>query len=154
MINNYQKNPIYCDKCNKVIEKVSNGWVQWLDNENKQFYGFKITHHKSFSPLKKKTENGCYFYFKSADLNDLPLSSFYDIDGMGYFLGMGNKILESGLPQIESRREFLKIFMRIHLPYYEQVSREVDLDKRSLDQKIFMPRNLRLIIKNYKTADF
>ena len=131
-------------------DEVSNGWVQWLDNENKQFYGFKITHHKSFSPLEKKTKNGCYFYFKSPDLNDLPLSSFYDIDGMGYLLGMGNRILESGLPQIESRQEFLKILMRIHLPYYEQVSREVDLDERSPDQKLFMPRNLRLILKNYQ----
>jgi hypothetical protein len=145
----YKNNLLYCDRCQNKIEKVSQGWVQWRNDENYQFYGFKITHHRPHSKLELKTENGCYFYHRRmANLRDLPLSSFYGTDGMGFLLGMVSEQLPNGLPRIKDNSEFLTLFMRLHLPYFEEASKHIDLKNEKDKQTSYMPGNLKFRLKS------
>jgi Fe2+ or Zn2+ uptake regulation protein len=58
-----------CDRCNKVIESPSAGWIEWLSDENNKNSGFKIVHHASFSPRGPSAD--CYHYSHTAQRHDM-----------------------------------------------------------------------------------
>jgi hypothetical protein len=154
----YDDRRIRCDRCKTPIKKSldsskPNGWVQWVENEIGQYYGFKVTCHLSVSPKKETREDGCYFYNnREHDLLDMPISVFYDSDGMAYMLGMllGDNYKDPGnIKQIKDNNEFMHLFMRFHLPAYEIANQSLDIIGVKGDKsKAYLKKNLIHMIEN------
>ena len=114
-----------CQTCNHPILKPDEGWLQWQDNERCEdysklkYYGFKVVHHKTFSPLKNKKVNACYPYKNNTKLNDLPLKNFYGYYGMEYLIHILIKKSPEGLYQLASDIEINNSFIRLYnQPYF------------------------------------
>lgn len=112
-----------CQTCNKIIHSPQQGWIQWQDNDELQYYGFKIVHHKSYSPLKYKRANGCYLYKNDAKLNDLPLEYFYGPNGIEFLVHMMGRKSKNGKTKFLNPSERSELFMRLYnLPLIEAIS--------------------------------
>ena len=139
---------IICDNCQKPILKSSHGWVQWPSTPEDQYYGFKITHHKSVSPKNSYNEDGCYFYRNRFDLNDLSLEDFSGIDGMAFLIGMSIEYTgKGGAQRFLNHVEFACLLMRLHLPYYEETSHLFDLDNLSDKRKAYSPSRMKHLLQ-------
>ncbi len=113
-----------CDRCHRSIEKVEDGWVEWLsigDYPNIRSERLRLVHHKSASPLKESA-SGCQYDPSTKlartghDVEDLPLTSFLGPAGLLVML----ELLEEGnLPQAE----VVEMIKRLHVAGYEQARR-------------------------------
>jgi hypothetical protein len=43
----------YCDTCDELIGKPEEGWLEWMVDEERQGYGYRICHHFLASPISK-----------------------------------------------------------------------------------------------------
>ncbi len=98
-----------CDVCGQTIEKVEDGWVEWLDSSSGKGKGLRLVHAYNKSPRNgsKKCQYG-----SDQIVSDLPLKSFSGPDGLVQLLVM---ISENELP----KSEVLDMIQRIHVPGYE-----------------------------------
>ena len=109
-----------CDVCGNVIEKVEDGWVEWIafldPSGNPKERNLRLTHNKLSSPRKSK--HGCQFdddYECRKDkgvILSLSLKNFLGPDGLMLLLSF---IAENKLPI----QEVLEMIKRLHIPGYE-----------------------------------
>ena len=112
-----------CQTCNNPIESPKQGWIQWQDNDESQYYGFRIVHHKIYSPYRYTKENGCYPYKSDVKLNDLPLECFYGYDGMAFLISMGMRESINGKSKFVNQREYDKLFFTLfNIPSFTALS--------------------------------
>ena len=116
---------LVCETCKNLISKPEEGWLQWQDNGKWQtdtdlrYYGFKIVHHKTFSPLKKIKLGACYPYKNDAKLNDLPLDWFIGHDGMGFLMNKFFRKSSMGMYQLVSFKEANDLFLKLYsVPFF------------------------------------
>lgn len=102
-----------CQTCESQIHSPSQGYLQWQENKESQYYDFRIVHHKIYSPLKSTNKNGCYAFKNDSKLNDLPLDWFYGVDGLDFLIRMSMRKTSKGSPIILYRKEFEKLFFRL-----------------------------------------
>jgi hypothetical protein len=128
-----------CDTCGEIIDGPEQGWFEFLrDENNHNAYGFKIVHHKNYSP--KRDLNGCYQYINtqhrafSCDmhLNQIigdPIETRYIIsllDPYPIFLDeRENFVIDS-----HTIREWVEIYNRLFMPFYEEARMYFDLARK------------------------
>ena len=108
-----------CDTCGEPIEKVEDGWVEWLHKSDNGIYidkGLRLVHHKPASPLK--TNGGCQYKeqesFKDGfTVGDLPLKYFLNDGGLMLLL---EKFVSTTLP----KEEIIELIKRLHIKDYEK----------------------------------
>ena len=49
-----------CDECENLIEKIEDGWLEWLNPPDKPVHGFRIVHVAGASPRFNQGGN-CYY---------------------------------------------------------------------------------------------
>lgn len=109
-----------CDKCGDVIEKPTDGWLEWLsDRDNFTLSGFKIVHHAPASPHKAKNRD-CYHYNENLERQDMHLDIFLGVDGIA------RMITWTYSPGVKSLEEWAEVFRRLHVPHYEEARRHWD----------------------------
>ena len=106
-----------CDECGELIEKLEDGWLEWIDDYKNPIHGFRIVHASGTSPRRKSGKN-CY-YPESIGLCDGHLSHFSTIDGLAILLSFFEKNL--GTP-----KELAEIIRRLHIPHYEEARRYLE----------------------------
>jgi hypothetical protein len=110
-----------CDRCFEPIERVEEGWVEWLEIGNGQNYRAEklhLVHANYVSPLKE-SDWGCQYDQRAVfaatghTVANLTLDYFVGADGLMQLL----RFLEEGrLPQTE----VLEMIKRLHIPGYER----------------------------------
>lgn len=122
-----------CDKCGKLIEKPSDGYVEWLTiytpNEPVTVSEFKIIHAQVTSPNKAHKE-GCHHHLNSDHLSDIDLSHFLK-NAHQYiyaFLSPGPlHDIEGNEPsQVVDFAAFTDFARRLTIPYYEEARQYFD----------------------------
>src|SRR5262245_19268553 len=99
-----------CDTCGDPIEKISEGWLEWLaegrGSSNERYYGFHITHQPK-----------CHKY---DDWDELPKRARRQDNHLHYFTG------ERGLASLlalaargADRFEIVRVIARLHLAGFE-----------------------------------
>ena len=103
-----------CDKCGHVIEKSSDGWLEWLgEPETFKHSAFKIVHHSN--PDTRKAHGGnCYHYAGHPERQDMHLKQFLGLDGMAELTAWVHS------PGVKNLEEWAEIFRRLHVPHYEE----------------------------------
>ncbi len=139
------KNQFICDKCNKTILKPADGYVQWLINEDNQYYGFKVVHYKTNSNLKLK--NLCVFYLNDPESKNLPLSKFTGESGLALMLNLLNEKSIKDKSRILDINEFIKFIRRLHISYYEQVNNIYNLKYIKNERSTLFPENLKHLLE-------
>ena len=152
-----------CDNCREVIEKPEHGWLEWLSERGERqnpYHGFKIVHHKPYSP--RNPESSCYFYDKppqGQSKMDLPLNEFVGLHGMVHLL----TFIDTGPfreepfygPHVKDLREWTELVRRLTLPYYEEARfymKQANTDgffSESNEIWIYLPDTLKEVIKGY-----
>ena len=103
-----------CDECGELIEKIEDGWLEWIDDRKKPIHAFRIVHASGASPRKNSGKN-CY-YPESSNISDMHLDVFSQINGLAVLLSFFERNL--GTP-----KELAEIIRRLHIPHYEQARR-------------------------------
>jgi hypothetical protein len=104
-----------CDKCGGLIEKPSDGWLEWLgDGATFKHSGFKIVHHST--PEHRKGEGGatCYHYSGQLGCEDGHLEQYIGTNGMAEITAW---VYSPGVKDLE---EWAEVFRRLHIPHYEE----------------------------------
>ncbi len=104
-----------CDSCGGVIEKPTDGWLEWYTEKDKSLdSGFRIVHHRESCMYNDMTLNQ-----QNRSPCDLSLSLVLGSGGLGYFL-FELELSEKGVHKFASIKELIEIIRRLHLPYYEE----------------------------------
>jgi len=143
-----------CDTCNETITNVNEGWIEWERTSEKggDIVGnFRICHH---TPK-------CQTLRKSINLQDLPLRevSGEKVHAFLYkFLDVGPYHQEKfEKHSIKDLREYVELMRRLTIPYYEEARQfwnkamEDGYFGDSNEVYIYIPENLKNMIKNYST---
>jgi len=117
-----ESGPWLCDVCHQPIERVRDGWVEWLvpspggepSKRRPTGRGLRLVHHAPASPLPQ----GCQYTDEEQQLrrmlvNDLPLQDFLGPDGL-------TQLLSLLLYHAGSREEVVRLISRLHTPGYER----------------------------------
>ena len=112
-----------CDECRELIRKPEEGYVEWLtDKDNRLYYGLRIVHHAPASP--RYPDGNCYRYTRKYGKNDLSLEQFLGAEGIVIMLSFINlSPLHDDFnakPRIKSSGEWVELFKRLQIPYYEE----------------------------------
>lgn len=106
----------YCDVCGEKITNVKHGWLEWLhDYGSDAARGLRLVHH-DYSVTPPRT---CQYRSKPPGwgLCDGPLDWYLGIDGRVDLLELDHRYT------FDDRKAVLTMFMRLHVPGYEQVRR-------------------------------
>ena len=112
-----------CDYCGKVISTPEDGSLEWLDDQQHRAHGFKIIHRLPASPRKLAREEGCCHYRKHPDESKCGLKTYLGTNGLVHllaFLDVASDDAENKGPWVRNMREFVELFRRVQLPYYEE----------------------------------
>lgn len=112
----------FCDECGEIIESPDKGYIEWLANDDHKAHGFRIVHHATASP--RHPDGDCYAYTNEIGRSDLSLDCFLGNVGLIRLLGF----VDVGRyhspdyrgPEVVDLREFVELFRRLWLPYYEE----------------------------------
>lgn len=135
-----------CDICGKVIEKPKDGYVIWKHDQNLRDYDFKIIHHI-------KCDNNEY-------PSSIDLESFIGENGRSVLLSLLSvgpikiNIGQSSRSNIKDLDEFVDLFRRLHLPYYEEARikfRNSELLKDYSDANEYFPYRSKKLKKIIET---
>lgn len=122
-----------CDTCGQVIEKPEDGWFEWIQVDHTQpRHSFRIVHHKSASP-RKHLEEGCYQHGNARGRSDDHLHNIleHELIHLLYFLDVGpHHDPDAKDPGVQNMREFLEIFRRLTIPYYEEARQYASIAKK------------------------
>jgi hypothetical protein len=113
-----------CDGCQDLIAEPTHGHLEWLALEEDHFkaHGFRIVHHSPRSP--RRPAGNCYRYEERPGRRDMSLDTYVGSNGLPKLL----MLLDPGPPHLpEIRRpgvrdvgEWVELFRRLHIPYYEE----------------------------------
>ncbi len=146
-----------CDYCHETIHSPKEGYLEWIEDSNSKYYGFKIVHHYLHSPKQEtRYRKGCYHYDIKSDTS---LESVVGPEGIVMLLSL----IDFGpyhnqdyiCPSIKNFREFVEIFRRLHIPYYEEArlywekALEDNYFESANEIWIYLPENLENLIKKY-----
>jgi hypothetical protein len=154
-----------CDTCGRLIEGVAEGYVEW-NAENtfgdkeiaKDFHIVHVGGRSSLGP-----PGYCFQHQNARGRRDLPMKDFLGPKGIAQmlsFLDVGTFHLEeySG-HAVGDMREFVELFRRTQLPYYEQARNYFSRAKRDdflgspNEIYLFMPQTLKEIIQEYAESE-
>lgn len=131
-----------CDECGKIIEKIEDGWLEWIDNTGNDIYGFRIVHVYGASP---RIESGktCY-YPEYLGICDNHLEYFIGVDGLAYLLSFFYR-------NLRDPKEVAEIIRRLHIPYYEEARQffKKAIDDGFMDSRDYTQNDLERIIIEY-----
>jgi hypothetical protein len=105
-----------CDSCGELIQKPEDGYVEWQDGKTK----FRIIHHRGSSPRKPRSD--C-FYDPNLRGGDTALDSLLGDTGRVYltsWLDAGKEITETPRRSVKDLREWVELFRRLQVPYFEE----------------------------------
>ncbi len=111
-----------CDFCGERIKEPDHGYLEWLAEEFDRVHDFRIVHHAPHSP--RGPSDNCYHHAGKRGHADVDLPKVIGPNGIAYllsFLDLGAYHSgESEGPRVDSIREWVEIYRRLHLPHYEQ----------------------------------
>lgn len=151
----------YCDECGGLIQEPEHGYVEWvLDYAQKRNHGFRIVHHGPRSP--RHPDGDCYRYTNAPGRSDLSLTYFVGPEGLVELLSKldvgpyhARNFAGSDIQQ-QDMRDFVELFRRCHLPYYEDArfcfaAAEQDgfLDGAN-EIWIYLPETLKEMVEKYR----
>lgn len=140
-----------CDVCGSVIEKVEDGYLEWLGGYNEPVYGFKIVHDDGASPRRQLGKN-CY-YPNNLSVSSQPLGFVAGIDGMSYLL---TYFEFEDLGGVRDPKELVEIIRRLHVPHFEEGRFYIEQaikDGLWEDNREYMPSDLKRVIDEYRGED-
>jgi hypothetical protein len=132
-----------CDECGQLIEKVEDGWLEWLKPPEKPVHGFRIVHVAGASPRFHQGGN-CY-YPESYRASDNHLNYFAGPDGLALLLSFTEWYL--GDP-----KELAEIIRRTHVPHYEEARQYLDKaygDGFISSSRDYSQEDLKKVIEEY-----
>jgi hypothetical protein len=131
-----------CDECGELINKIEDGWFEWIDNAGNPIHGFRIVHANGRSPRFKNGGN-CY-YPESFNISDLHLDSLTRIDGPALLLSFFDR-------KLDDPKELAEIIRRLHIPHYEEARRYLKraLNEGLIDSKENTQVDLKRVIAEY-----
>jgi hypothetical protein len=131
-----------CDECENLIEKVEDGWLEWLSPPDKAVHGFRIVHVAGASPRFKQGGN-CY-YPDSYRASDNHLHYFAGADGLGLLLSFFEM-------NLADPKELAEIARRIHVPHYEEARPYLEkaLDDGIISSRDYSQEDLKRVIEEY-----
>ncbi len=146
-----------CDSCGEVINDPEQGYVEWMETEDKM-HGFRIVHHALYSPRKR--EGGDCYYSHSERGGDLALSDLLGVRGLldltsWIDVGEWHNPKYDG-PHVRDMREWTTLFRRLHVPYYEEARlcaaelRDV-LGGGANEIYLYLPETLKGIIEEHES---
>ena len=100
-----------CDFCGDIIETPEKGYV--LQNRNDENSDYKIVHHAGCVDKKMYADIPC----------SLSLDKFVGVDGLVRLISMidlGFYHMPEYRLEIKNMREFIELFRRVQIPYYEE----------------------------------
>jgi len=151
-----------CDYCGELISSTEEGYVEWLSERNEEtgrseYHGFKIVHHKLFSP--NKDAGGSNLYTHTPGRSDWPLRDFTGEAKMAHILSLIDvgpyHDPDFGGPRVRDVREYIEFVRRLTIPYYEEARQYWG---KALDDGyfasanevwIYLPENLKELIERY-----
>lgn len=146
-----------CDACGETIEAPEYGYVEWQMAGSKKF-GFRIVHHATRSPRRNNGGN-CY-YTTSERGGDMSLDRVVGPIGLAVLtswldIGSFHESVFSG-PSVLDIREWVTLFRRLHLPYYEEARLCTDelcgeLDDGVNEIYLYLPNTLRHVIERHES---
>lgn len=149
-----------CDRCGGIINSPEEGWVEWTRDEDCIKGEFKIVHNASASP-RGKASDYCYHHMHASRRSDINLTEFLGDQGIICLLSM----LDTGpfhtknyvRPEVKDFREFVDLFRRLHVPYYEEARQywEQAMQDGLLNTlneiSVYSPNTLREVIAHYSS---
>jgi len=146
-----------CDACGEVIESPEQGYVEWMETDDKM-HGFRIVHHALYSPRKRDGRN-CYY--RNNELGGgTSLSDLVEVRGLlnlTSWVDVGEwHEPDYAEPDVRDLREWTTLFRRLHVPYYEQArlcTEELrDLCGGGANQiYLYLPETLKGIIEDHES---
>lgn len=104
-----------CDTCGQTIEKVEDGWVEWLTHAGKNAQkSLRLVHHIGGNHCQYDGQTE--FKRDGSIISDQPLSAFVGHDGLMFLLLM---LSEGEMP----KEEVIEMTKRLHIPGYEHARR-------------------------------
>lgn len=98
-----------CDKCGEVIEKPSDGWLEWYSDADDIETGFRIVHHHENCMYNERQ-----LFKEGKSVKDMHLEDFLGSHGLSYLLD----ILER--EQVADKSDVAEVIRRLHVRGYEQ----------------------------------
>ena len=99
-----------CDSCGEAIEKPENGWFEWYTERDTSLdSGFRIVHHRGscmYNDQRLEQQN--------RSPSDFALSMVLGHNGLALLLNLMER------KKFADMKEFIEVFRRLHLPYYEE----------------------------------
>jgi hypothetical protein len=116
----------YCDKCQERIEDAKQGSLEWVYDRDSGNNAFNIVHAPNSA--RKGHKRGCFMFTKSSGRMDNHLTEFVGVSGIVRLMapldeGFRNPDFQGSEGNIQ---EWLQIFRRLHLPFYEDALRYWD----------------------------
>lgn len=118
-----------CDTCEKIIEKPSDGMLEWIDYDNDEtnsheIHSFRIVHQFGASPKPNESNNSCFKHNNSEGGSTDNLCDYLDADNkMARILSfLDEDIYEktySDCP-ITDMRNYVNTVRRLTIPYFEE----------------------------------
>ena len=131
-----------CDECEKLIEKVEDGWLEWLNPPDKPVYGFRIVHVAGASP--RFSQGGNCYYSESSEVSDNHLYYFAGADGLALLLSFFEM-------NLADPKELAEIARRIHVPHYEEARPYLEkaLNDGIISSRDYSQEDLKRVIEEY-----
>lgn len=109
-----------CDGCGQIIQRVKDGWVEWLSDDDGRNHGFRIVHHTPAMPRGHR----CYAYDRHPDRADMHLRDLTGNVGMVRALSLLHPGMlhcsDSDKSGIINANEYAIFMRRLFLPFYEE----------------------------------
>lgn len=103
-----------CDNCGEIIEKVSDGWIEWyniIDEEgNKVRDGLRLVHHITCM------YNSQELHRQGKNISDMHLEYFMGDDGLMILLAL----LGDDYYNFLNPNDVIEMIKRLHIPNYEE----------------------------------
>jgi hypothetical protein len=155
-----------CDECHTLIEHPDHGHMEWIVDARERASGFRLVHEDRRSPRTPgdapATSTRCYRYAGHPRRHDLDLTQFLGADGlveMLAFLDPGREHVPTfDGPRVRDVREFVEVFRRLHLPYYEEARLYWDRAHQDgffgdmNEVLVFLPFTLKSLVEKYGQA--
>ena len=129
----------YCDECGKLIESVDGGAVEYLYSPGEgakptKIWSFRIVHSILASPKDSCSHDESHFISgKSTSSMELNLGRYLGHQGVSRLLAI-LEACRSGVMQFKDDKEFgefLDVFRRLQIPYYEEARLLLEEDERT-----------------------
>lgn len=130
-----------CDSCGEVIEKPEDGWFEWYTERDTSLdTGFRIVHHRGSCMY-----NDQWLEQQNRSPSDFDLSMVVGHNGLALLLNLMEH------KKFRDTKEFIEVFRRLHLPYYEEARHYWDRARSDgfLDGNEYQQNSLLDIIKEY-----